>query len=393
MGALRVAELAPYGMIGNGAVFEMYRDGVIEADDEVAVAHGDGPEYKRFSEPLVNLRTALAAACQSGTVTAPEATAIAEFAQGQPYTARTWQGIERGTQGMGGVPQAVGRVRAFLAEHPEHADIEAADALDTLSRLGDITTQHGTHDMTWSRSPHWKHRYLYEWTVNFAGCSVGDVRAEFGSIIRYRQIYDRDFPRRWRAFALRQMLSAHGVPAGDLTVEQVEDRMVSLAAEKGLDGASLTAEQASEWLLEDVERDLPARERLCRVLARSFRPARGIHDLLTAEPDLVRDEDARRAVVESYVVNTTIDGWGPKHSVHHIKGSLLRDHLAGVWQLSDGDGDGDGDGDDRVVAVPDAAGRGRHAGIGEALGEPQRGILTALVAMMDQLSILDVPGP
>src|SRR3990172_2705110 len=37
MGALRASELESYGMIGVGKVFEMYRNGVIEADDEVAV--------------------------------------------------------------------------------------------------------------------------------------------------------------------------------------------------------------------------------------------------------------------------------------------------------------------------------------------------------------------
>src|SRR5262245_60226636 len=41
MGALRAAELHPFGMEGVGAVFEAYRDGALVADDEVAVAHAD----------------------------------------------------------------------------------------------------------------------------------------------------------------------------------------------------------------------------------------------------------------------------------------------------------------------------------------------------------------
>jgi hypothetical protein len=39
MGALRAAELVDFGMVGIGAVFRQYRDGVLT--DEVAVAHGD----------------------------------------------------------------------------------------------------------------------------------------------------------------------------------------------------------------------------------------------------------------------------------------------------------------------------------------------------------------
>ena len=40
IGALRAAELAAFGMEGVGTIFELYRDGVLEDDDEVAIAHG-----------------------------------------------------------------------------------------------------------------------------------------------------------------------------------------------------------------------------------------------------------------------------------------------------------------------------------------------------------------
>lgn len=39
MGALRAAELAPYGMTGVGQIFDQLRTGVLDADDEVAVLH------------------------------------------------------------------------------------------------------------------------------------------------------------------------------------------------------------------------------------------------------------------------------------------------------------------------------------------------------------------
>ena len=40
MGALRAAELHTFGMQGVGRIFEAYRDGLLEDDDEVAVVHG-----------------------------------------------------------------------------------------------------------------------------------------------------------------------------------------------------------------------------------------------------------------------------------------------------------------------------------------------------------------
>jgi len=60
MGALRAAELSPFGMTGVGAIFEAYRDGVLEDDDEVAVAHGSGEDsYRAGSDAMVNIRSTL----------------------------------------------------------------------------------------------------------------------------------------------------------------------------------------------------------------------------------------------------------------------------------------------------------------------------------------------
>ena len=66
MGALRAAELHPFGMVGTGRVFEAYRDRELEDDDEVAVIHGP-PEtgYVALSEAMVNIRRTLdEAACE-----------------------------------------------------------------------------------------------------------------------------------------------------------------------------------------------------------------------------------------------------------------------------------------------------------------------------------------
>ena len=60
MGALRAAELHPFGMTGVGRVFELYRDHVLVDDDEVALAHAEAENgYRPLSEPLVNLRATL----------------------------------------------------------------------------------------------------------------------------------------------------------------------------------------------------------------------------------------------------------------------------------------------------------------------------------------------
>ena len=82
MGALRAAELAPFGMEGVGAVFEAYRDGWIEDDDEVAVIHGPMEfGYPVLSEAMVNIRRTLedaVAADVIGEATRRELIAIAK---------------------------------------------------------------------------------------------------------------------------------------------------------------------------------------------------------------------------------------------------------------------------------------------------------------------------
>src|SRR5262249_4528190 len=69
MGALRAAELLPFGMEGVGVVFELYRDGILEDDDEVAVAHGPaGTGFISASEAMVNIRRTLRKAERVGVI-------------------------------------------------------------------------------------------------------------------------------------------------------------------------------------------------------------------------------------------------------------------------------------------------------------------------------------
>jgi hypothetical protein len=72
MGALRAAELQDLGMIGVGRIFEMYRDGDIEGDDEVALVF-DPETFEPLSEPLVNIRHFLSEAVHRGVLEAARA--------------------------------------------------------------------------------------------------------------------------------------------------------------------------------------------------------------------------------------------------------------------------------------------------------------------------------
>jgi hypothetical protein len=91
IGALRAAELDVFGMKGIGRIYEDYRDGVLEDDDEVAVLHGPAEfGYPPLTEAMVNIRATLAAAINASTVSAALATELTAIAKSLFYKERTY---------------------------------------------------------------------------------------------------------------------------------------------------------------------------------------------------------------------------------------------------------------------------------------------------------------
>lgn len=94
MGALRAAELHRFGMIGHGTIFEWYRDGIVDGDDEVALNHGDAESgYRALSVPLVNMRATLADAVRAGRLTTEEAAELLARMKRACYAERSWRAL------------------------------------------------------------------------------------------------------------------------------------------------------------------------------------------------------------------------------------------------------------------------------------------------------------
>jgi hypothetical protein len=101
MGALRAAELAQFGMVGVGRIFEAYRDGVLEPfadrfedDDEVAVLHGPRElGHRPLSEALVNVRCTLALATEEGLIDAATRDRLIRTGKAIFYQERTYEAI------------------------------------------------------------------------------------------------------------------------------------------------------------------------------------------------------------------------------------------------------------------------------------------------------------
>jgi len=88
MGALRAAECHHWGMVGIGRIFDAYRTAELDADDEVAIAF-DEETGAPISEPMVNLRFAVAAALESAVVGPETAEAFLRAATNLYFPERT----------------------------------------------------------------------------------------------------------------------------------------------------------------------------------------------------------------------------------------------------------------------------------------------------------------
>ena len=94
MGALRAAELDVFGMIGVGRIYQWYRDGVLEDDDEIALIHGPREtNYLPLSEPTANVRSTCEAAVSAGVLQQLTADTIVASAKHIHYQDRTWDGV------------------------------------------------------------------------------------------------------------------------------------------------------------------------------------------------------------------------------------------------------------------------------------------------------------
>jgi len=140
MGALRAAETDAFGMVGVGRIYEAYRDGVLDNDDEVALIHGPAESgWLALSEPLVNLRATLDAAQAAGVLAAADAHRLLAAAQRLHYPARSFDAALVGALEQGMAAAAADAMRAWLPSG--RVDQKATDAEQLLQALARLTAQ------------------------------------------------------------------------------------------------------------------------------------------------------------------------------------------------------------------------------------------------------------
>lgn len=134
IGALRAAELDVFGMRGIGRIYDDFRSGVLEDDDEVAVLHGPAElGYPSVTEAMINIRATLAAAARDGIIAPSTADRLTAIAKALFYKERTWQATLGAAAASNGDEAALARFEAWLPAG--QVDQKRRDALAMLEAI------------------------------------------------------------------------------------------------------------------------------------------------------------------------------------------------------------------------------------------------------------------
>jgi hypothetical protein len=137
MGALRAAELHPFGMRGVGRIFEAFRDEVWMDDDEVALTHGPAEAgYPNLSVPMANVRATVAAAEAAGVLGFDEAAALTAAAKAIFHADRSWKRILEAAESF--PPDMRARFESWLPSGKvDQKRRDALECLETVARFVD----------------------------------------------------------------------------------------------------------------------------------------------------------------------------------------------------------------------------------------------------------------
>lgn len=203
MGALRAAELHQFGMRGVGEIFEKYRDGTLEDDDEVAVLHGPAElGYTPLSVPMVNARSTIENAVEDAVIGEPAGGKLTAAAKSIFFQDRQWAAVVHRAH-LAGVDAA--ELTAFEQWLPGgERDLKRQDAEALLAELSTFLA---------SEMKEMRCDFDFEWTVMWdtvaAGSGGGPPRDDKGCEIGIDQLIIDELrlsPTRFEQFSSRARL-------------------------------------------------------------------------------------------------------------------------------------------------------------------------------------------
>ncbi len=236
MGALRAAELCAFGMRGIGRIFEGYRDGALEDDDEVAVLHGPAEvNYVALSESMVNIRATLNRAVADNVIAAASCRVFEGRAKELFYKQRTWEVLFAEFEATDITAAEIAALRNWLPQG--RVDRKAEDAQAMLTAMtewlnGEPQPVDVNFDFEWTDA--WETAISVSRTVGL------DPAAEWKAVPPDRLLdelrLEGDAFRTAMTAALARLLALRGADRQNLTVDRraVSDALGRLHSTLGL---------------------------------------------------------------------------------------------------------------------------------------------------------------
>jgi hypothetical protein len=246
MGALRAAELAPFGMEGVGRIFEAYRDGELQDDDEVAVAHGAAESgYAAASEAMVNIRATLVAARAAGVIGEAARGALERIAKETFYPARAYPLILARACREGVAPAECERLRRWLpGGRIDQKREDALAMLRVMRRRLDAGLAPKRVRYVLERATHWEEMRLTAGALAHDG-GTDPAMAMLDGVLDELRLDGAAYAAAYRG-ALLRLLAGFVAAAYGLTItpDRFQETAEAFRRERGL----LDAEDVRRWL-------------------------------------------------------------------------------------------------------------------------------------------------
>ncbi|MFC4035264.1 TfuA-like protein [Streptomyces polygonati] len=290
IGALRAAELAPFGMLGVGSIYTAYARGDLDGDDEVAVGQTPDGAWGSLTWPVVNLRYILKLGQAAGVLDTQRAGKLLNALRAVYYPQRTMAAVQaichhRDEREFG---------RWLAEQHGRDGHFGNLKRLDALAALR--TALDGPAPLVGAdRPPLVETTYMRRWSNHFATALVDGVELSTADRLVYQQVFDPRFSETWTAYLEHRSLQpadgGPGLPLGerlalvtgeDLAAHQVFHPLVDLRDEE-------TVGLLLAW---ETPEDRQAVARYAEVLADARRTRAGF------STGGVRDDLTRRVLIQ-----------------------------------------------------------------------------------------------
>ena len=136
IGALRAVELEKFGMIGVGKIFQLFKHGRLDADDEVAVTFSHDL-YHLQSEAMIDIRYNLYLSLKKGIIDSETKNAITKVSKGIYFPFRTYQNvIEETVRQYPRLDNNARRFEAYILRN--RRSLKEKDALRLIEHIKDM---------------------------------------------------------------------------------------------------------------------------------------------------------------------------------------------------------------------------------------------------------------